>query len=1626
MKRSALPGLLLLLAMCCQMAVGQTLVRDGKSDYVIVLPNAAADAETTAARELQDHLAQVTGAKLPIRPEGQVSRETPQIVLGSAARIKELAPDLNAAALGHDGIVIRSVGKDLILTGRPPRGTLYAVYTFLEDVVGCRWWTSTESFIPKRATLEIGAQSVTQTPRLRYREAFYRDAFAATFAARLKLNGHHHRIPAELGGHYSFAGFVHTFYPLVPPAKYFAAHPEWYSEIRGKRTAEHAQLCLTNDEMRKELTKNALALLRKTPNAGLISISQNDWHGRCECAKCKAIEDEEGSPAGLLVRFVNAVAEDIEKAFPDVLVETLAYQYTREPPRLVKPRKNVVIRLCSIECSFVQPLSGPQNEKFRKDIEGWSRIAPQLFIWDYVTNFSNYILPHANMRVLAPNVRFFVDHRTIGLFEQGDAGSSVGDFVRLRAWLLAHLMWNPQADEKALIREFLGGYYGPAAPHLAAYLDAIHDAAEGSKVYLRCFMHDTSGWLSLDDLNRASRLFDQAQAAVANDPTLSARVRRERLPLDHVWLQRYHGLKRLARAKGVEFLGPKDPVAAAAEYVRLAKEWKVGQYAEGRPFAEYAESLMRSFRPAGPPPEQCKGLPEDDWIDVQDNQFRLARPGHWAKIADDPQASDGKAVRMPGSHFEWATSWPVSDDVAIGNPWHCYLVARCDAKAAKGPAMTMGIYDSQAKRGVVHRAAKIEELAGKPGYQVFDLGMHKLASGMYFWVAPPKRPDDVTAVWVDRIFLVRERAKNEKKPDPTIIRSAAQLKERMKTELQVTRPDYVVFQPQVSDERVSDTGNEHFLVFDGPDGSLMAVWTQSTAEAAPDQHIVFVQSKDEGRTWTQPRIIAGPARPGQGLMASWAFPLVSRSGRIYVLYSQSVGKFDTFPHTTGRLDGIFSDDNGRTWSQPQTVHVPRTSRDNPDSSFPPNWICWQKPLRLTKDGRYLAGVTRWTSLAVKKNPTPSWISHDSVVEFIRFDNVDDNPDVSALKLTWLAWDRAAITVPFPGHPEVSVCQEPSIVKLPDGRLFCVMRTSAGSPFWTQSSDDGQTWSPSQRLLRQDDGEPLLHPLSPCPIYDVGGNTAGSGRYALFVHNHDGHYQGAGPADTSLHRRPVYLAAGRFQPGAKQPVWFDEPRYFMDHRGVGLGQIGTRGRLDLALYASMTVRNNQAVLWYPDRKFFLLGREIGPQWFQPRQTPGVRQETREERDARMKWWREARFGMFIHWGLYAQLAGEYKGQRMPEIGEWIMSKYRIPIAEYSQLAKQFNPVKFDADAWVRVAKRAGMRYMIITSKHHDGFAMFHSASDPYNIQDATPFGRDPIKELAAACQKHGLKFGVYYSQALDWHERDAGGTEPWLHLNAGNMSWGNAWDFPDYAQKRFDRYFEKKVKPQLRELLTGYGPLGAIWFDTPFTISREQSEELYNLVRSLQPGCIMNSRLGNGLGDYQSAGDNRIPSRGVLRDWETPATINKTWGYKSFDHDWKTVDTLVRNLVDIASKNGNYLLNVGPTAQGEIPAPSIERLEEVGRWLDVNGAAIYGTTGSPLDKPPAWGRCTQKPGKLYLHVFDWPKDGRLVVPLAKRPSKVRLLARPNETLPFSVQADSLTISVPTAAPDSRVSVVEVEY
>lgn len=372
------------------------------------------------------------------------------------------------------------------------------------------------------------------------------------------------------------------------------------------------------------------------------------------------------------------------------------------------------------------------------------------------------------------------------------------------------------------------------------------------------------------------------------------------------------------------------------------------------------------------------------------------------------------------------------------------------------------------------------------------------------------------------------------------------------------------------------------------------------------------------------------------------------------------------------------------------------------------------------------------------------------------------------------------------------------------------------------------------------------------------------------------------------------------------------------------------------------------------------------------------------------WRAARFGLFIHWGLYAIPAGVWRGKRVPYIGEWLMYREKIPFATYSKFAARFHPRRFDAAKIVRLAREAGQRYLVITAKHHDGFAMYDSPSNPYNVVAATPWRHDPMRDLARECKKQGVTLCFYYSQDLDWQHPDG--------------AW-NTWDFP--GKKNTDRYLKEKVYPQLRELLTRYGPVGLIWFDTPLTISRTQSAAIRRFVKKLQPSCLVSGRIGHGLGDYGIPRDNQMPPGRLAGDWEVCATLNHTWGYKTHDHDWKPVDNLVRTLVESASKNANYLLNIGPKADGTVPAQSVARLRGIGRWLKANGASIYGTEPSPFAHEFPWGRMTVKGRTLFLHFFSKPARHFELRGLRTRVRRATPLLAPRTALPVVQSVDEAT-------------------
>ncbi len=411
------------------------------------------------------------------------------------------------------------------------------------------------------------------------------------------------------------------------------------------------------------------------------------------------------------------------------------------------------------------------------------------------------------------------------------------------------------------------------------------------------------------------------------------------------------------------------------------------------------------------------------------------------------------------------------------------------------------------------------------------------------------------------------------------------------------------------------------------------------------------------------------------------------------------------------------------------------------------------------------------------------------------------------------------------------------------------------------------------------------------------------------------------------------------------------------------------------------------------------------------------ETKEQRDQRMQWWRDARFGMFIHWGIYSVPAGEYNGQRDEGIGEWIRAHLNIPGDEYEKFAKDFNPVKFNAEEWVKLAKNAGMKYIVITSKHHDGFALWDSKVSDFDVVDSTPYGKDLLAPLSRECKKQGLKFCVYHS-ILDWHH-----PAQWVDPEEAHRPEGYGSNKMKEGKKQ---EYVTYLKAQLAELVTNYDP-AVLWFDGEWVDwwTEEDGKDLYNYVRSLKPDIIINNRVGKGrdgmaglsksseyAGDFGTP-EQEIPDTGIPgMDWESCMTMNDTWGFKYFDENWKSTKTLLENLVDIASKGGNYLLNVGPTSEGLIPQASIERLQQIGEWMAVNGESVYATQASPFEKPE-WGRYTKKGNKLYVHVFKSPKNNIITIPVSKNTiTTAYSLENKDKMLTLNEKGDTVQINIKT--------------
>ncbi len=661
-----------------------SLTRDGRSDYSIVTTAEPSPSERHAAEELQHFLEKISGARLPISTE----RAPKMILVGASPALQALKLNIPLEDLGAEGFVLKTAGPHLIIAGSRLRGTMYGVYTFLEKL-GCRWFTREVSRIPRLSTIRVGSINETHKPAFEYREPFFSEASDRDWAARNKMNGVLMNLDEATGGKVQYYPFVHSFNALIPPEKHFKEHPEYFSLIDGKRRAERSQLCLTNADVLRLGVESVERWIAAHPQATILSVSQNDWTGWCECENCRAVEQEEGGAhSGPLLRYVNALAAQIEKRHPDKLIDTLAYWYTEDPPAKVRPRPNVRIRLCPIGVCEAHPYTGcPHSAYFVKNLKAWSKITNQLYIWHYNTNFAHYLLPFPDFDELTADIPMYKDHGVVGLFMEGSVTQGGGaENAELRSYLMARLLWDPRADVKKAIAEFHEAYYGKAASPMLAYLNLMQRQVRNPPAGLgsHLWIYDSPGapYLSGEFLSKAEDLFRQSDAATESE-VVRSRIRKARLGIDYV---------RLTRAKRFDVSGD---WYRPADLDGLRRRWRafvdelgrlgITNLSESSPLTRDDSDFTQFVRPYRVLALENERLRVHIVPELAGRVIRLfdKRRSKELLFHPDPSAKQypnlGGITVAPYADYVSRTPWPTRWDVAQGRPAGEILLAGvCD------------------------------------------------------------------------------------------------------------------------------------------------------------------------------------------------------------------------------------------------------------------------------------------------------------------------------------------------------------------------------------------------------------------------------------------------------------------------------------------------------------------------------------------------------------------------------------------------------------------------------------------------------------------------------------------------------------------------------------------------------------------------------------------------------------------------------------------------------------------------------------------------------------------------------------------------------------------------------------
>ena len=729
-------------------AAAATVADQGNARASIVLCDSPTKAELTGAEELAAYLSQVTGGAFAIIAESEASTPGTCIFVGPTSFAKGRGVD--AGALGPEEWVMRTVGDHLVLAGGRPRGTLYAVYRFLEDVVGVYWWNPFEESVPAKATLTVDGLDRQGKPAIRYRDIYMLYGHdGGRFAARNRLNREGDaRIAAKYGGGMDYGPpyHVHTFYKYVPPETYFETHPEWFSLINGKRSADRAQLCLTNQELRDVFVEKLKAYIDETraaaakegrPAPVVFDISQNDWRGMCQCTACQAIAQAEGSEAGPLLDFVNYIADAIKDDYPDICIDTLAYQMTQNAPKTIKPRDSVIIRLCDTLSNFTKPITHPANQRFREHVLSWAKISKNLRIWDYAVTYAPYYgLPLPTVHTYPADYQFYAEHNVEGVFTEHEY-PILADMRDFKVWMMIKMLEDPYRDYDALVQEFTDGFYGAAGPYIREYLAKLEAASEAKSSYLSMGASPQQyRYLDLGFVREAMAVFDKAEHAANGDPVTLRRVRHARLPLDRAAVVLFpHLVRQWMRDGNNPDTVPLEREAIAARYkdtwhTQINLRIPENQREAERARADDEVALLLARRAYVPLPERFRGLPPDSVFHYTAEETR-----NWRNIVK----------RVPDSDAESG----VTNRLELSEE---------NMKKYKLP-MPWGLYDVSNKDFIHESVIKPADVPG-PGCHWYKMGTFRIGPSYYlyfFWswiiqvdignVVDPKHPDQEFDVW---------------------------------------------------------------------------------------------------------------------------------------------------------------------------------------------------------------------------------------------------------------------------------------------------------------------------------------------------------------------------------------------------------------------------------------------------------------------------------------------------------------------------------------------------------------------------------------------------------------------------------------------------------------------------------------------------------------------------------------------------------------------------------------------------------------------------------------------------------------------------------------------------------------